>query len=82
MRNMLLSFGLLALAVTAHAQGRSPEHSNRDHHKQELRDCLKDEDVNPVPVPEPSTLSIFVVGGIGTIAVARRRVRERTEAEG
>lgn len=29
------------------------------------------------PVPEPSTLSIFIAGGIGTLAVARRRLRER-----
>jgi hypothetical protein len=33
-------------------------------------------------VPEPSTLSIFVVGGIGAIAVARRRLRGRARIEG
>ena len=76
MRNMLLSFGLLALAVTAHAQGRSPEHSNRDHHKQELRDRQKDEDLNPVPVPEPSTILLLLAGGAAAL-FARRRQKNR-----
>jgi len=73
MRNILLSFGLLALAVTAHAQGRSPEHSNRDHHKQELRDRLKDEELNPVPVPEPSTILLMLGGGAAALLARRRR---------
>ena len=76
MRNILLSFGLLALAVTAHAQGRSPEHSNRDHHKQELRDRLKDEDLNSVPVPEPATLLLMLGGGAAAL-LARRRQKMR-----